>query len=133
MEKEFIPYQQALELKILGFDEPSFGWYWVPEDNDGVRGLFEKENIDMFRNSKAGEHFCSAPIWQQAFDWFRENDKLYTCVSITLKRTFGYIIEQYEFPYNLNDVTNFNSYEEARQACLEKLIEIVKNNYKFDK
>jgi len=27
MNKEFIPYEQALELKELGFDEPCFGCY----------------------------------------------------------------------------------------------------------
>jgi hypothetical protein len=27
MNKEFIPYEQALDLKELGFDEPCFGWY----------------------------------------------------------------------------------------------------------
>jgi hypothetical protein len=30
MEKEFIPYKQALALKELGFDEPCLGWY-LPE------------------------------------------------------------------------------------------------------
>ena len=27
MDKEFIPYEQALALKELGFDEPCFRWY----------------------------------------------------------------------------------------------------------
>ena len=27
MEKEFIPYEQALALKELGFDKPCFRWY----------------------------------------------------------------------------------------------------------
>ena len=27
MNKEFIPYEQALVLKELGFDEPCFGYY----------------------------------------------------------------------------------------------------------
>ncbi len=27
MNKEFIPYEQALALKELGFDEPCFAWY----------------------------------------------------------------------------------------------------------
>jgi hypothetical protein len=27
MEKEFIPYEQALALKELGFDEPCFAWF----------------------------------------------------------------------------------------------------------
>lgn len=27
LDKEFIPYQEALALKELGFDEPCFGFY----------------------------------------------------------------------------------------------------------
>jgi hypothetical protein len=26
MEKDFIPYEESLALKELGFDEPCFGW-----------------------------------------------------------------------------------------------------------
>ena len=33
MNKEFIPYEQALALKELGFDEPCFGYYNI-KDND---------------------------------------------------------------------------------------------------
>ena len=27
MEKEFVPYELALRMKALGFDEPCFGYY----------------------------------------------------------------------------------------------------------
>ena len=27
MDKEFVPYEQSLQLKELGFDEPCFGFY----------------------------------------------------------------------------------------------------------
>jgi hypothetical protein len=27
MNKEFVPYEQALQLKELGFDEPCLGYY----------------------------------------------------------------------------------------------------------
>ncbi len=33
MTKEFIPYQQGLQLKELGFDEPCWAW-WHIEDRD---------------------------------------------------------------------------------------------------
>ncbi len=32
MNKEFIPYEQALALKELGFDEPCFGYYVIDRD-----------------------------------------------------------------------------------------------------
>jgi len=61
MTKEFVPYQEALELKQLGFDETCFG-YW---------------NIDpylpnpTFNLVKPFDHeWCiPAPLYQQAFRW----------------------------------------------------------------
>ena len=34
MEKEFIPYEQAIELKQLGFDEPNYFLKWY--DSKGL-------------------------------------------------------------------------------------------------
>ena len=67
MKKEFIPYEQALALKELGFDEPCFG-------------LFHKDG--SFYRSYCTSHeqyygqVCSAPTYYQCFRWFREKYKL---------------------------------------------------------
>ena len=34
IEKEFIPYEQALALKELGFNEPYFGYYYTLNGKD---------------------------------------------------------------------------------------------------
>ncbi len=59
---EFIPYEQSLELKELGFDEPCLDGY-------GIHG-----DLWMKRLSKQSEvdGTCLAPLYQQAFRWFRE-------------------------------------------------------------
>ena len=58
---EFVPYELALELKQLGFDEPCFGVYAT---KDGyVRKSAYDENGD-------------APTYSQAFRWFREKSGL---------------------------------------------------------
>ncbi len=67
------------------------------------------------------------PLYQQAFRWFREkyninaviswrDDLLNYDISLTEMKKNGY------FHYK----ENFKTYEEAEQACLNKLIEIVK-------
>lgn len=63
LEKEFIPYEQALALKELGFDEPCFGYFYT-EDK-----FFETK----IKNSELDEE-CSiaVPLYQQVFRWFRE-------------------------------------------------------------
>ena len=66
IEKEFIPYEQALALKELGFDEPCFMTY--------LNGKLDKE-IFLFNHSirsHSTQEFVSAPLYQQAFRWFRK-------------------------------------------------------------
>ena len=123
MNKEFISYDQALELKELGFDDYNIAWYAIVD---------EKPKI-VFLNY--GSHLC-APLYQQAFRWFREKYRLYSAVNVdeTMSPKFAYCISEYcsnDLTYGWNTIV-FNSdlyytYEEAELACLKKLIEIVKN------
>ncbi len=112
MEKEFVPYELALELKQLGMD---LGWY----------------NYLNFYDSSTKE-FCfvmkdvPAPLYQQAFRWFREKNELFCYVELVGDRLFDYVIigdfvEEIDY-----EDGPFNTHEEAELACLNKLIEIVK-------
>ena len=71
MDKEFIPYEQAIALKELGFDEPCLIW----ADKQG--------NISYDGTTKYGVNYnknfelVSIPIYQQVFRWFRENHNLH--------------------------------------------------------
>ncbi len=55
MNKEFIPYEQALELKELGFDEPCFGCY----DEKRVFGLTVMSIKQYYTNSKEDTFCCN--------------------------------------------------------------------------
>ena len=117
MEKEFIPYQEALELKQLGFDEPCLGWF--ASDRTLVKEVTEKTD------------FTLAPTFSQAFRFFREkynintviswrDDLLNYDISLTEMKKHGY------FYYK----DNFTTYEEAELECLKQLIKIVKEKQK---
>jgi hypothetical protein len=108
MEKEFIPYEQALALKELGFDEPCFGYY-------------KYEELLIQGQSKNSDHgfSISAPLYQQAFRWFRE--KYGFNISLT---NDGYIA--LDMKKSQSYIDEADSYEEAELECLKKLIEIVK-------
>jgi hypothetical protein len=129
MNKEFIPYQEALALKELGFDELCFAWY------DGK--YTSSINQDYCKNSKEWltTIHCAAPLYQQAFRWFREKHKLlclpeptgswrYSCHYRSEdkdgKHWVGYLRDKE------NKIIFYDSYEEAELACLKKLIEIAK-------
>jgi hypothetical protein len=113
--KDFIPYEQALALKELGFNEPCFGYYVSVEVPNPFLVITKISDTQ-------GGYFTFAPLYQQAFRWFRENYELYSFV-FKFDEGFGY--ETYkEGVTQTND--SFNTYEEAELACLKKLIEIVK-------
>jgi len=111
MKKEFIPYEQALALKKLGFDEPCFGLY----HNDKTFYPTQCKSHEQFHGQ-----ICSAPLYQQAFRWFREKYNVHM-----------YPTKYDETKWWVNWATwtskVFDTYEEAELACLIKLIEIVKN------
>ena len=117
LENEFIPYKQALALKELGFDEPCLRRY---EINDISLWMSFGEE-DHVKNSTLTEFEISAPLYQQAFRWFREKCDCHH----TIQRNKKYVGIAYSSIVNFS-IDEFNTYEEAELACLKKLIEIVK-------
>ena len=116
--KEFIPYQQASELKELGFDEPCFTYYY--HDSGRIRtGLsIHINNGWTYKGTKRLETTL-APTFSQAFRWFREKHNLHHEIEYNGFEYLGYVSEM--------TVNIYKTYEEAELACLKKLIEIVKN------
>ncbi len=119
MEKEFIPYEQALALKELGFDEPCFGYYTGDKMHLVIRPAMSRTNIP-------DSYVVTAPLYQQCFRWFREKYDF----DIGIAKDSHDI---YHFQIDTNYYGNWilpifsRKYEEAELECLVKLIEIVKN------
>jgi hypothetical protein len=124
MEKEFVPYEQSLALKELGFDEPCF---WCYLENDiSAPADFSREGRVYPSNSDLILDWVSAPLYQQAFRFIRE--KYGYDISIKKKKFEIGKLEIYgesDPDYYFIDFP-FDSYEESELECLKKLIEIVK-------
>jgi hypothetical protein len=121
MKKDFIPYEQALELKELGFDEPCFGGYYSNQDNVNLWFFKEAKNSD--RDERVREGFATAPTYSQAFRWFREKYGFFHYVTTHDSTDFEwYIYDKYQNDWE-DDIVQ-NTYEEAELACLKKLIEL---------
>ena len=128
MTQEFIPYQQALELKELGFNEPCFGLYAPPS-----KTIF----LHHYGLLSAKEQVL-APLYQQAFRWFREKHNLMFQIFYLRNGNHAAIIHNTTPEYMslvdqvnpssgcVGEVVDCYSYEEAELECLIKLIEIVK-------
>jgi hypothetical protein len=73
MIKEFIPYQESKDLEELGFDEPCLAFYGGKGDTKIYFNLIRDASGDYepFTKSERLTWF-GAPLYQQAFRWFRE-------------------------------------------------------------
>jgi hypothetical protein len=125
MDKEFVPYEQAIELKELGFDNPCFGYYGENQK------LIWKSGYAPWTNSERNlvdNHFTAAPLKQQAFRWFREKYNLLGIVGYCDDNSgkFMSVIDKInsDIDYDMNAK---DTYEEAELACLDRLIKITKD------
>lgn len=122
MNKEFIPYEQALALKELEFDEPYYFATYLDSAN-----LIPREEEDGWDLSKG----IIAPLYQQAFRWFRDK-KLCDgsiCRYGEADGSYSYrwdILIEYGVYEERHFKKDYKTYEEAELACLKKLIEIIK-------
>lgn len=142
MNKEFVSYERAVALRELGFDEPCLGYY---THNTGIEmnklGLTthptRNTNSDISWVNKLYEGDVTAPLKQQVFRWFREK--------YNLRGFIGFRPNVKKFDYHIYDMSlsgmeyvkqrtmeEFNkdpkvgTYEEAENACIDKLIELAK-------
>jgi len=133
MEKEFVPYEQALELKDLEFNEPCFMFYEQETSSKYLQKGIDDEYWGDYSEprdwnsipNKPWKPFCqcvSTPTFAQTFRWFREK---YDCHH-TIQHNKKYVGIAYSSVVNFS-IDEFNTYEEAELACLKQLIEIVKS------
>jgi hypothetical protein len=119
MENNFVLYNQALELKELGFDDVCLSFY---------NGKFLDStdyNFDDGTSKDVG--LCiNAPLKQQVFRWFREKYEIYGIVGYYGKSQWSIEMLNYKGNELLQIEDDFNTYEEAENACIDKLIEIAK-------
>lgn len=124
--KDFVPYQEALALKELGFDEPCICGYSTSTQ--------QLETYSSFLVTK-DSFTVDAPTYSQAFRWFREKYRLHQYIKQYYGEKFYFHIEDMVHPrrwdeYTVEMLRSFNestSQEESELSCLKKLIEIVKN------
>jgi hypothetical protein len=127
--KDFVPYELALELKQLGFDEPCFGYYVGLGDNK--ENPFKLVQIESEKGQFEWiDNVCHAPTFSQAFRWFRETYNLHSCVAPVYEDETKKVILYWFWIQGFDDFDSENidykTPEEAELACLIKLIELVK-------
>lgn len=128
--KQFVPYESALKLKELGFDEGCLKMALSDID------MVDSERTDSGeypRNSDLYSGWATIPLFSQAFEWMREKYKLHSYIysdySWNISGGIWDLNEHKDSRYDWDSDT-YTTYEEAQEACLTKLIEIVENGNK---
>jgi hypothetical protein len=122
--KEFIPYKEAFELKQLGFDEPCLSYY------EGESFSYHLASI------KGDDYIIPAPLFQQVFRWFRDKKLSDMCVCRYQGRDDGGVYYYYSITkdFGIEETRHFKegffTYEEAELACLRAMIKLVKGGNK---
>src|SRR5574343_329065 len=123
IEKLFVPYEIALDLKLLGFNEECLAKFYL--DSLELEGVWKNSDFHL------EDFYISAPTYSQCFSWFRNNYHIHIkldAVNFPSKGRWIYQIYQYNNGQNIiNSIDkNYLSYEKAELECLKQLIKEAK-------
>jgi hypothetical protein len=118
MKKEFIPYEEALALKELGFKEECAAHYLDVDDLELKWKIYRNLSINT-------DNCVQAPLYQQAFRFFRETYGCTYSIGWLDDVVIHFSLNPSSFSSTTFVLRNNNTYEDAEIACLKKLIELV--------
>jgi hypothetical protein len=148
MNKEFVPYDIALELQNIGFNEPCLAGYQKTEVGSpilvipflrSINGNIDIDKINNFTNSyiknRKADYYCTAPLFQQVFEFFRNTYTLKgEIVHTTSTGKYAYTIWKWNFDNHIGKherigvINSWFKHEDASLECIRHLIDIVKTN-----
>ena len=138
MEKEFVKYEQALDLKELGFDKSCLAIYSNANTKTGLYNL-KKYKLKLIRQDSQVDKGISVPTYQSAFRWFRNEYNLHCSVEeyspehyFRVGWKWSIYIKDKKENFTSEDcyceeLVGYDTYEEAEEYCLRALISICKN------
>jgi hypothetical protein len=127
MKDFFVTYEQATQLKELGFNEPCFGYYYTLNGKDWK--FVEKTEFSRLDDEiNIGYKFSLlTPLKQQVLRWFREKYNIIGLIEggFDMTNIFTYCIWE-GFKDKIYD-DYYGTYEEAEDVLINILIDKVKN------
>jgi dolichyl-phosphate-mannose--protein O-mannosyl transferase len=151
LESEFVPYPLALRMKVLGYKESCLVGYELDVINDDNPELIFPNVIKQFNEEDeifedpvttyprlftSTNDVVLTPTWQSAFKWFRDKHGIEGFIHKAIEGTYYFVIkrvgnnESNMYEFTKTTPKQFDTYEKAEIACLEKLIEIVEQKLK---
>jgi len=121
-EKDIVSFAQALELCSIGFDEPTFCMYEI-ENKQLCLCYLDEDGLYMPNKD------FHAPTKGQVFRWFREKYDLPNHIDTYWQHDWNDYSYQWSITENhiaWTSIEHYKTYEEAENACIDKLIELIK-------
>ena len=126
--EELIPYNLALSMKQLGFNELCYGYYEHTKPTSPVTSNLKNEEIWL------GELDCTAPHWLQAQEWILKTYDIYLTIIPDLS-TAGYYKIYIVGPFIAKTLHEravlwegdgvLRQYQNAKEYILAKALEIL--------
>lgn len=129
LDKEFLPFVEAKTLKESGFNERCLACYMFETQPNFKWELHHAVNTNKYL------HIISAPLYNQAFDFFREKYNLYPYIHHSIvsnnarQCTYSIISDTYD---NMTSDNIYGSYEEAQLKCVQHLIKFTTKDDKHE-
>jgi hypothetical protein len=134
-DKDFVPYNESLELKEIGFNEVCMAGY---DGDDNSLYIAYISNDGVHYNP---QYYTKAPLFSQAFRWIREMYDIHYSIERHCSQhdhKWGYNWSLYNYTGIFDEYLTsapdapvgewvYNTYEEAELACIREIIKIVKN------
>jgi hypothetical protein len=129
MTQDFIPYELALEMKQLGFDEPCIGKWLSNLQSNWKEYTLVLEMGEVNRNAYLLEGACSAPLYQQAFRWFREKYDLHVQI-----RKENYVYRKvhcnyFHFDISKGEQNDITKQEDLHSNIMDECEQDIPGNY----
>ncbi len=128
IQEQFVPYEIALKLKELGFDEECFGYYYDKTDNI--------QTSYSFHFNGKGERLANdvnAPLFQQVIQWLREKYNIHIIVKSYNDEELNQILYENDIidvndNWNeFSDYTFYHTYQEALTQAIIESLKLIKN------
>lgn len=123
LEKDIVSFEQAKELHSFGWDTPTLCGYDIETGDLYTCQHYKKDGLYK------PEKDLYAPTKSQVFRWFREKHNLPSYINIYWQHDWNDYSYQWSIIENHEEWTSmahYRSYEEAENACIDKLIELDK-------
>lgn len=145
MQEEFIPYEESLSIKKLGFDDPCYSVYGYNMEDYKENGMYKRlvslEEIkftegnfeikkESLKNSLIGDNGICAPTFREFFGWIRRNYSIFPLIIVNGDREFRFtttIIGEGVTEEN-SPSGRYNSYEECELECVRHCISLISND-----